>query len=610
MEPADNQIPSTADVGIYSPPASILDSANNSTGFLVLAWKEMFDPFTPDTFQPRIFGIPQLLRELSDVAARAIREPNRWMPHVRDIQDELAQGITSESQFLQRMPLYKWLARLACKSESPNDLCKSCNVLETFALTYEQEAKDDLRRAITRLPQHKEDAYRALYRLATIVLHSSIEAEAMHSLASDERYKETPIQWVEALIKSIEEKDSPPKTFDCIVPAFGLPEELFLRILRNHPDFHLLRPTKIPFHRDSTLKEAAHFLVSSVRASTPVSAAHFAVKQIRALLDILSFYSRTLNLTIHDYVWVQTEGNGRFVPYAPISLRRQPERRHVLSLTQNALRIPTKNLTGRLQNALEHFSLAGSSMVGRSRLVNLWACLECISMRSEPNQSVIARVQQTVVPIVVWRRVDKITRYLAASMSNARKAGLVTDFGPHIPANGTITAEEVLVAMGKPDKDAGITSLYANIQRHPLLLNRFYVTRQRFMRPESLFQDQSASATRTNWHLQRIYRARNLLVHDGFEVPVVAQLVDNLFYYVSVVISRLLHSMSSHHQLEVDDCLVLWRNRNEYVMDQLKNAPQQLRVRDFFPRPVRCVHDQVWQDQSLASAPERSSEIP
>jgi hypothetical protein len=85
---------------------------------------------------------------------------------------------------------------------------------------------------------------------------------------------------------------------------------------------------------------------------------------------------------------------------------------------------------------------------------------------------------------VVWRRIDKITRYLAASLTSFREAGLSSGYGPAFLPTGIVTAEEVLLALSKPADDADIEALYEGTAIHPLLTNRIFTLRKCFIDPK------------------------------------------------------------------------------------------------------------------------------
>ena len=60
---------------MWTPKLGQLIPANEPTVFAISAWHELFDPFTPDTCQPRIHNIPSLVRELEELSGRLCANP-------------------------------------------------------------------------------------------------------------------------------------------------------------------------------------------------------------------------------------------------------------------------------------------------------------------------------------------------------------------------------------------------------------------------------------------------------------------------------------------------------------------------------------------------------
>ena len=276
------------------------------------------------------------------------------------------------------------------------------------------------------------------------------------------------------------------------------------------------------------------------------------------------------------------------------SLRKLPSRKSADKLAVRALAsIQPRLLTGRILNALEHYTLTQTSAAYRVKLVNLWAAIECLAT-SPIASSVIDRVRATVLPIVIWRRIDKITRYIATTLTRWVAQDPTRTLGSGFSKEPTISAEEVLLVLCKPKDHPDITSLLAEVQAHPLLRNRIFVLWSTFSNSDQLLKDMQISRQRTDWHLSRIYRARNLIVHDGEEGSSVPHLLDHLQYYFSLTLSRILHSMSSHEDWTVGDAISHWTSRESYVLDLLERRPSVLKVRDFFPTPRRRLEEHLW----------------
>src|SRR5690606_37611499 len=120
---------------------------------------------------------------------------------------------------------------------------------------------------------------------------------------------------------------------------------------------------------------------------------------------------------------------------------------------------------------------------------------------------------------------------------------------------------------------------------HPLLRNRIYELWKSYSTPTELASELVRSRKRTEWHLHRIYRARNLIVHFGEDVDLAPQLLNHLHYYFSMTVTRVLHDLRTNTSWNVAHALAFWRNHFEYVISKLKEHPGHLIIRDLVPNP-------------------------
>jgi hypothetical protein len=63
------------------------------------------------------------------------------------------------------------------------------------------------------------------------------------------------------------------------------------------------------------------------------------------------------------------------------------------------------------------------------------------------------------------------------------------------------------------------------------------------------------------------------------------QLLDNLHYYFSVTLSRILDEMHRNPDWGINEAILSCQNRYKYLIALLKTNPEQLCISDFFPHP-------------------------
>jgi hypothetical protein len=94
--------------------------------------------------------------------------------------------------------------------------------------------------------------------------------------------------------------------------------------------------------------------------------------------------------------------------------------------------------------------------------------------------------------------------------------------------------------------------------------------------------------------MNRIYRARNLTVHEGADVPAVGFLLDNLHFYFSITLSRILHGMVIHPDWGIPESIAYWNTRSGYLLSTLDAHPADLRVNDIFVSPHTLGDARLW----------------
>ena len=77
------------------------------------------------------------------------------------------------------------------------------------------------------------------------------------------------------------------------------------------------------------------------------------------------------------------------------------------------------------------------------------------------------------------------------------------------------------------------------------------------------------SQRQIRWHLYRIYRARNLLIHQGVAVDCMPQMADHLQHYVSWLIGRMVQAMGFGGNRTLRDAWNYWDVKADYVQQSL-----------------------------------------
>ena len=188
------------------PDEKVLAVASEGTAFLALAWEEMFDPYVPDTFQPRLFNLPLLIDELRAVATKA-ETSSQWQLHVQAIQAELSQTLKWDHSFLNALPYFRWAAGTLVKGCPAKQLIETAKTLQVHQRRYQELAERTLQSAADGLPHAKEAAFRALRRVGTIAINAGFRREDFKSLCDAEAFERQTADWVQGLVAWLAHRD-------------------------------------------------------------------------------------------------------------------------------------------------------------------------------------------------------------------------------------------------------------------------------------------------------------------------------------------------------------------------------------------------------------------
>lgn len=170
------------------------------------------------------------------------------------------------------------------------------------------------------------------------------------------------------------------------------------------------------------------------------------------------------------------------------------------------------------------------------QLSTLWAALEALFAASS-DETKITAVSEALVPSLCRGYVEKLLSNLDESLIacchtayEKALARLASD-GTKIERLAAIIA----VDSNEPFRDI----LYAALDRNPLLRHRVFTLKKALSSAEQVRELIERHEQRVIWHLRRIYRSRNPLLHSGKSVPYRDALVENLHSYFHALLNGL-----------------------------------------------------------------------
>ena len=302
-----------------------------------------------------------------------------------------------------------------------------------------------------------------------------------------------------------------------------------------------------------TIKNKQAFLVVTRNAFDQYRAAQNA-------RDMISLNTAFYRLCDHDYkydinsarcgVYDDTKFYRVAQRKSALSHAKMPPSRQIeeyLNAADNALDSLVKHSSNDffalLSAARFHAQSLDSTTSSQNQLLDLWAIFESVLDISNAHTSErISQICRYLVPILKRKYIYSLFSQLANDIKNYSE----DDYLRIIEASETETeivqkiCEFVLL-----DTNADVRTEFLNsCSEYPLLKERIEYYSRMLSKPADVYAFVEKHAERVKWQIMRIYRNRNLIIHNGDNMPYLELLIENLHSYVDDFMSYLIHCLS------------------------------------------------------------------
>ena len=216
-----------------------------------------------------------------------------------------------------------------------------------------------------------------------------------------------------------------------------------------------------------------------------------------------------------------------------------------------------------LMNAALFHAPSLDSKFEKNQLLDFWAIFEAVlDISNKHTSDRILQVCSYLVPILKHQYIYSLFLQLAGDIKNYSE----TDYRNII---GTATEEKEIVQKiceftlldQRMNDRATFLSTCADF---PLLKERIEYYSNTLSTPAQVYTFVEKHAERVRWQIMRIYRNRNLIVHNGNSMPYLGLLIENLHSYVDDFLSYSIYALSKGHDIN-SMCQELFSKECEWI---------------------------------------------
>lgn len=192
----------------------------------------------------------------------------------------------------------------------------------------------------------------------------------------------------------------------------------------------------------------------------------------------------------------------------------------------------------KLVSVIELHSSAICSSGIDNQLLNLWTIIEIlVTVERKNNFSKINQICNTITSVLnaqyVVSLIDQLFSDLQHCVPDVIQAELTS------AQHGKNSTEKLVAILVLPELNVQRTNIISALNDYPLLQFRMEYYSKICSERDKLKAFLTAHRKRLSWHIMRIYRNRNMIVHDGSYFPYIDIIVQNLHCYVDCLIDTI-----------------------------------------------------------------------
>ena len=234
-----------------------------------------------------------------------------------------------------------------------------------------------------------------------------------------------------------------------------------------------------------------------------------------------------------------------------------------------------------INKIIETHNTAIESNDANNAFLNLWSIVEIVGVYDHTDTK-IKEVIRSVIPVLkrnyFKRVVEELHDYIKANIESSEYNRIIES----MKINGN---EEYKIAclLILPEYEDKRQEMYAALSRYPLIRSRMsQLYEDVFKNKKKYVKELNRYEQRLTWHIQRLYRIRNSIIHSGDIDDNIKSLVENLHSYVDEIIFEIMdrltqeNSLGSISNVLIDSQVYLeylektWKSEEEFSLEDVK----------------------------------------
>jgi len=200
-----------------------------------------------------------------------------------------------------------------------------------------------------------------------------------------------------------------------------------------------------------------------------------------------------------------------------------------------------------INRALMAHNIAINDSDIRNKFLNLWSTLEIIFV-SEQNDSKISEIQNKAIPILQKDYLHFIFENIKKDINDVVDNKVLNEIIESLEPEDQKYGIYYIIALNKYDGQR--KKIYMLLSNYPLIRSRISQLNELCSNKKKILNCINGYVQRIKWHITRLYRTRNAMIHSGEQPDYLRELVEHLHSYSDECLFELIGLLSLFPQLK------------------------------------------------------------
>lgn len=218
-----------------------------------------------------------------------------------------------------------------------------------------------------------------------------------------------------------------------------------------------------------------------------------------------------------------------------------------------------------LMRALDLHNTAIRSKNLKSGFLDFWSILEIILVADEPNVNTIKEIESKLLPILLQDYVNRVFVDLEKNLNQNLPEPVIEEMKRKVGDDGQWLKKLVLFAefesVRKSFSDEALKDF-------PLIRSRIYALNSMLHDKCSMKKELRRIEQRIKWHLTRLYRTRNAIIHSGEHPEFLKELGEHLHCYADICLKNIILQLVDFKS--IDAAIIDVQLKMEFIWSMLE----------------------------------------